>query len=156
MTTRQPVSTKSVQSAKIALCWQRPSRRSWARKTWIKSGQFPCSWLPQRPSPTKGFLSWLGSHRWHGLSRHHSRKVPWNQVLVRRKGHDFGLNFIFFTWLQPDSSEISANDNEIARVNKGCPVSSKSPSLARAVNEVMSKGTNKTSFKFSLELGNSS
>ena len=22
-------------------------------------------WLPQQPSPTKGFLSWLGSLRWH-------------------------------------------------------------------------------------------
>ena len=31
--------------------------------TCIKSRPFPCSWLPQQPSPTKGFLSWLGAHR---------------------------------------------------------------------------------------------
>ena len=33
------------------------------RKTLIKPR--PCSWLPQRPSPTKSFLSWLGPLRWH-------------------------------------------------------------------------------------------
>ena len=42
---------------------------------------------------------------------------------------------------------VSANDNEMARVNEGRRVSSKSPSLARAVEEVMSKETDETRFK---------
>ena len=53
-------------------------------------------------------------------------------------------NFGLFTRLQPDSSVVYANDNEMARVNEGRRVSSKSPSLARAVEEVMSKETDET------------
>ena len=49
-----------------------------------------------------------------------------------------------FTRLQPGSSVVSANDDETARVNEGRRVSSKSPSLARAVEEVMSKETDET------------
>ena len=45
--------------------------------------------------------------------------------------------------------------NKTARVNKGHPASSKSPSLARAVEEVMSKETDEIQLKFSLQLGNS-
>ena len=59
----------------------------------------------------------------------------------------FGQNFGFFTQPQPGSSVVSANDDETARVNEGRRVSSKSPSLARAVEEVMSKETDETRFK---------
>ena len=31
---------------------------------------------PRRPSPTKGFLSWLSTLRWQGPSRRHPRKLP--------------------------------------------------------------------------------
>ena len=41
---------------------------------------------------------------------------------------------------------LSEYDNETARVNKGRRVSSKSPSLARAVEEVMSKEMDETCF----------
>ena len=41
-------------------------------------------------------------------------------------------------------SVVSADDDETARVNEGGRVSSKSPSLARAVEEVMSKETDQT------------
>ena len=78
---------KCPQSAEKAFRWQRPSRKSWARKTWIKSLQFPCSWLPRRPSPTKGFSGWLGALRWHRPSPWHSQKLPRNKVVVRWKGH---------------------------------------------------------------------
>ena len=54
----------------------------------------------------------------------------------------------------PGSSVVSANDNETSRVNEGCQVISKSPSLARSVEEVMSKETDETSFK-SYVVGNS-
>ena len=45
------------------------------------------------------------------------------------------------------SSVVSAIDNGMARVNEGRRVSSKSPSLARAVEVVMSKETDETRFK---------
>ena len=57
------------------------------------------------------------------------------------------VNFSSFTWLQPGYSVVSANDDETARVNEGRRVSSKSPWLARAVEEVMSKETDETWFK---------
>ena len=50
----------------------------------------------------------------------------------------------FFIKSEPGFSVVSANDNETARVNEGRRVSSKSPSLARAVEEVMSKETDET------------
>ena len=56
-------------------------------------------------------------------------------------------NFGLFTWLKPGSSVVSANDDKTALVNEGRRVSSKSPSLARAVEEVMSKETDETRFK---------
>ena len=46
------------------------------------------------------------------------------------------------------SSVVSSNDNETARVNEGRRVSSKSPSLARAVEAVMSKETDETCKSF--------
>ena len=51
------------------------------RKTWVKSCQFPCSWLPWWPSPTKGFLSYLGTLGWHEPSCCHSQKLPRSQVV---------------------------------------------------------------------------
>ena len=50
----------------------------------------------------------------------------------------------FYLTSTHDSSVVSANDNETACVNEGRRVSSKSPSLARAVEEVMSKETDET------------
>ena len=50
-------------------------------------------------------------------------------------------------WLQPVSLIVSVNDNETARVNEGCQVSSKSPSLTRAFEEVISKKTDEIWFK---------
>ena len=52
-----------------------------------------------------------------------------------------------FTWLQPGSSVVSVNDDETARVNEACRVSSKSLSLTNAVEEVMSKEMEETWFK---------
>ena len=46
--------------------------------------------------------------------------------------------------MQRGSLVVSANDNETARVNEGHRVSSKSPYLARARGEVMSKETDET------------
>ena len=43
-----------------------------------------------------------------------------------------------------ETTVVSVDDDEAARVNEGCRVSSKSPSLARAVEEVVSKETDKT------------
>ena len=49
--------------------------------TWIMSPPFPCSWLPRRPLPTKGFLSWLSTLGWHGPSHcETSEKPDCNQV----------------------------------------------------------------------------
>ena len=45
---------------------------------------------------------------------------------------------------QPASLVVSANYYEMARVNEGLRVSSRSPSLARAFEEVMSKETDET------------
>ena len=50
---------------------------------WFKFRPFTCPWLPRRPSPTKGFLSWLGALRWHGLSYRDARKLPRNQLVVK-------------------------------------------------------------------------
>ena len=33
------------------------------------------------PRQTKGFSIWLSALRWHGPSRCHSRKLPWNQIV---------------------------------------------------------------------------
>ena len=54
-------------------------------KEWLesKSRPSPCSWLPWRPSPIKGFLSWLGALCWHKPSHCHSWKLPRHQVVVR-------------------------------------------------------------------------
>ena len=53
--------------------------------TSIKSCLFPCSWLPRRPSPMKGFLSWLGALRWHALLKKFTSKVD---------GFTFGTNLL--------------------------------------------------------------
>ena len=60
--------------------------------------------------------------------------------------------FGFFGWLLPGSSEVST---KTACVNKGRRFSSKSPSLARVVEKVLSKKTDETLFEFALKLGNS-
>ncbi len=73
---------------------------------------------PHRPSPTKGFLSWLGALRWHGPSRRHPRKLLRNPVVV--KIGFFHLTTTGFLGI------VSVDDYETARVNKGRRVSSKS------------------------------
>ena len=89
-------------------------------KTWIKSGPFPCWRLPQQPAQTKCFLCWISALRWQGLSRCHAQKLWRNQVVVRWRSLNltkFGQRFGLFTWLQPGSSVISANDNERHQVS---------------------------------------
>ena len=71
------------------------------------------------------------------------RELLSNQVVLSEKVKILS-DFSFFTSIQPGSSVVSANDNETARVNEGRRVSSKSPLLARAVGEVMSKETDET------------
>ena len=56
----------------------------------------------------------------------------------------FRHNFVLLTRLKLDSSVVSAKDNETAHVNEGRQVSSKSPSLARAAEDVMSKEMDET------------
>ena len=58
----------------------------------------------------------------------------------------FCLILVISKQILPDynSSVVSTNDNETASVNEEPRVSSKSPLLARAVEAVMSKETDKT------------
>ena len=103
-----------------------------------------------------------------GMSRLNSFQVIWwkchflsdfslpASCTVRRKGQNltkFGHDFSLFTWIQLGSLVVSANDNETACVNEGrpCLVCSKSPSVARAVEEIMSKETEETWLKPSLK-----
>ena len=86
------------------------------------SRPFPYSWLPRWPSPTQGFLSWLGALCWIGPSHCHSRKLSRNLVLVRWKGQNLvwiGNFFLLFHWLKPGSLVVSANDNKTACVKTG-------------------------------------
>ena len=64
-----------------------------------------------------GFLSWLGTCRRHGPSRRHPQKLQ-RTWLVRWESH-FHLTTTRF-------SVVSTGDDETARVNEGCWVSSKS------------------------------
>ena len=54
------------------------------------------------------------------------------------------FDFSFFMPTTTGSSVVSVNDNETARANEGRRVSSKSPLLARADEEVMSRETDET------------
>jgi len=94
---------------------------------------------PRRHSPTKGFLSWLGALRWHEQFRRHLRKLlrtwslsgnshfyRWQSVICSECRLGFSLAFLLV---------FSSDDEEMAHVNKGCPVSLKSPSFPRVSQE---------------------
>ena len=107
------------------------------RKTWT------CSWLSWRPLQTKSFWSWLSTLRGHRPSRCHSWKLPRKQAVVRWKGRiclklvNFKLFHLTTTWFLGSFSEWPES-------MKGTESAQK---VARAVEEVMSKKTDETSFK---------
>ena len=67
-------------------------------------------------------------------------------IIFEYKMFNPGSSFKLFTRLQSGSLVVSTNDIKTACVSKGCRVSSKISSLARALEAVMSKETDRTWF----------
>ena len=102
--------------------------------------------LTHRPSLTRAILlSFVETTEGPGCGMWTGGKLKFDRIQTQ---------FWPFHQQQPGSLVVSANDKETALVNEGHRVSSKSPLLARAVEEVTSKKRTRLDSSHSLKVGN--